>query len=266
MRSFDLKMSNISNVIQEKIKDLEQTHAIRILFACESGSRAWGFPSTDSDYDVRFIYAHQKEWYLSIHEKRDVVDLPVNKEFDINGWDLRKTLRLLSKHNAVLFEWIQSPIIYRVNIDFLKGFNEAASTCFSPIASLHHYLSIAKKYYDECVNTEPIKLKRYFYCLRSTLAGMWIVSHQTIPPMELNKLLPIMEKKQPLVKKIHELVQLKAARDESYYHPRDADLEEFLKEGITLCEKEAAALPSSSSDDETLNAFFRKMIEKSDGY
>lgn len=262
MRGFDLKMSTISNVIQEKIKELEKSHAIRILFACESGSRAWGFPSTDSDYDVRFIYAHQKEWYLSIHEKRDVVDLPVNKELDINGWDLRKALRLLSKHNAVLFEWMQSPIIYRVNTDFLKGFNEAASTCFSPIASLHHYLSIAKKYYDECVSRDAIKLKRYFYCLRATLAGMWIMSRQAIPPMELNQLLAVMGERQTLVKKIQALVQLKAAQDESYFHPRDAELEEFLKEGITLCENGASSLPSSSSDEETLNAFFRKMIEK----
>ncbi len=105
-------MYNIANVIQEKTKELENTHAIRILFACESGSRAWGFPSSDSDYDVRFIYVHQKEWYLSIHEGRDVVEMPVNKELDISGWDLRKTLRLLNKHNAVLFEWIQSPIVY----------------------------------------------------------------------------------------------------------------------------------------------------------
>lgn len=250
----------MQSIIQEKINELEQAHAIRILFACESGSRAWGFPSPDSDYDVRFIYVHQKEWYISVHEKRDVVELMVNKELDINGWDLRKALRLLSKHNAVLLEWAQSPIVYRETTGFLKGFNEIAPTCFSPISVLHHYLSSAKKHYDECYNADTIKLKKFFYCLRTTLAGMWIVAHKTIPPIELSKLLPVMGEKQELVNKIQALVKLKATKDESYVHPRDAELEEFLKEGIALCEKAAPSLPSSSPDGEALNAFLRKMI------
>jgi predicted nucleotidyltransferase len=266
MQAIEKLMHNILNVIQEKIKELEQTHAIRILFACESGSRAWGFPSTDSDYDVRFIYVHQKEWYLSIHEKRDVVELPVNKELDINGWDLRKALRLLSKHNAVLFEWIQSPIVYSARVGFIKEFNEIAGPCFSPIAGLHHYLNSAKKHYADCINTDRVKLKRYFYCLRSTLAGLWIVRYKTIPPMELNQLLPIVREKQALVKTIDELVQLKALKDETYLHSRNAKLEEFLKEGIALCENAASSLPSSSPDQESLNAFLRSMIEGLDGH
>ena len=118
------KMLNISNFIQIKLHELEQNNKIRILFACESGSRAWGFPSSDSDYDVRFIYVHPKAWYLSIHEMRDVIELPVNKELDISGWNLRKALRLISKHNAVLFEWMQSPVVYSVKTDFLEGFKE----------------------------------------------------------------------------------------------------------------------------------------------
>ncbi len=253
-------MYNIANVIQEKTKELENTHAIRILFACESGSRAWGFPSSDSDYDVRFIYVHQKEWYLSIHEGRDVVEMPVNKELDISGWDLRKTLRLLNKHNAVLFEWIQSPIVYSMNTDFLKDFNEIASSCFSPIAALYHYLNSAKKHYAECTNMDMVKLKKYFYCLRSTLAGLWIAHYKKIPPMELNKLLCVINEKQALVKRIQELVQLKATKNESYLHPREGELEEFLKEGIALCEHVAPTLPNSTTNDDTLNSFLRDMI------
>ncbi len=255
------KMVNISNLIQIKLHELEQIHKIRILFACESGSRAWGFPSSDSDYDVRFIYVHPKAWYLSIHEMRDVIELPVNKELDINGWDLRKALRLLSKHNAVLFEWMQSPIVYSVKTGFLESFKEVADACFSPIAALHHYLSSAKKHYSEFINTETVKLKRYFYCLRSTLAGMWIVKYKTIPPMELSKLFSVIEEKQALVKKIQELIQLKASKDESYFHPRDVELEKFLKEGIDLCENHASSLPASSQDNEHLSAFLRLMVE-----
>ena len=98
-----MELKEIENVIKTKLSNLEDTHGIRILFACESGSRGWGFPSLDSDYDVRFIYANSEDWYLSIDEKRDVIELPVNSDLDINGWDLRKALRLLKKGNATLF-------------------------------------------------------------------------------------------------------------------------------------------------------------------
>lgn len=249
-----------TDLIKTKIKELEQAHNIHVLFACESGSRAWGFPSPDSDYDARFIYMHPKEWYLSIHEKRDVVELPVDKLLDINGWDLRKALRLVHKHNAIIYEWIQSPIVYAQDDTFLKDFQTLAASHFSPKATLHHYLSSAVKYYADCVAGDTIKLKKLLYCLRVTLAAMWVGQLKTVPPMELSKLLQILPDPS-LVARVNELVLLKSTRDESYLHPHEPQLEQFLKNGIAFCEGVAPALPGSPiHDDALLSAFLRDML------
>ena len=80
--------------IKKELNKVEQENDIAILLAIESGSRGWGFASTDSDYDIRFVYIHRPEWYLSIDEKRDVIEYPVNNLLDISGWDIRKTLKL----------------------------------------------------------------------------------------------------------------------------------------------------------------------------
>ena len=102
-------------IIQEKLNQLEAEYGVQILLAVESGSRAWGFASPDSDYDVRFIFWHPKDWYLSVFEQRDVIELPVDAVLDISGWDIRKALRLLWKSNAALIEWLNSPIVYRAH-------------------------------------------------------------------------------------------------------------------------------------------------------
>lgn len=249
----------MKSVIQEKILQLENDHNIRILFACESGSRAWGFPSPDSDYDVRFVYAHPEDWYLSITEKVDVVELPVNEVLDINGWDLRKAIRLAAKSNAVIFEWIQSPIIYQHNPQFLAGFHAIAPECFSPIAAMHHYLSQAKKKYEECISEEQVKLKRYMYCLRAVLSALWIAHRKTIPPMELKYLLDEMPDA-ALKTKVASLVELKATQAESYLHPHETSLELFLANGIAECDAVAQSLPSKKPDHSRLDEFFRKSL------
>src|SRR6266540_3954918 len=108
-------MQDISEQVDRRLDEIEANHDVRVAFCCESGSRAWGFASTDSDYDVRFIYVRRPEWYLSIdlEERRDVIETPIEGVWDVNGWDLRKALRLLRKSNPPLFEWLQSPIVYR---------------------------------------------------------------------------------------------------------------------------------------------------------
>ena len=103
----------MNDQIQQRLRQIEQDRDVRVLYACESGSRAWGFASTDSDYDVRFIYTHDRDWYLSIYERADGIELGVDEEnIDLSGWDLRKALRLFLKSNAVIFEWLYSPIVY----------------------------------------------------------------------------------------------------------------------------------------------------------
>jgi len=150
--------------------------------------RAWGFPSPDSDYDVRFIYAHPKDWYLQLNEQRDVIELPINDELDIAGWDLRKALNLANKGNAVVQEWMISPIVYQQS-SLYTSLYEHVSKAFNPVATYHHYRSMAKKAYQDIEQSEQKKLKRFFYFARATFSAAWIVKNQTMPSIVFDELI-----------------------------------------------------------------------------
>ena len=172
---------------------LEAQHGIRILYACESGSRAWGFPSPDSDYDVRFVYVHPLNWYLGLDEGPDTLNFPVDDELDLAGWELRKTLRLLRGSNAALFEWLQSPIVYHEAPGFRAQLAPLLPQAFNLKAGLHHYLGQLRRGVEEDLIGEEVRLKRLFYALRSALAARWIRERHALPPMEfapLRELLP----------------------------------------------------------------------------
>lgn len=247
--------------MQEKIinylKKLEKEKGIHILLACETGSRAWGFPSPDSDYDVRIIYKHHKDWYLSLSEEKDTIDLMLdNNEIDISGWDLRKCLRLLWKSNPPLLERIQSPIIYMVDNEFLKDFTTLAEASYSRIATIHHYLSMAKKSYFEIEGDEAFKLKKFFYALRAAIACKWIIERTEIPPIVFPEMLEKLDIPPMLKVRIYELIKLKETISESYLHSSENELIEFMRACIERAEKEANLLPSSTLNMEEFNLFF----------
>ena len=251
--------------MEEKIKkylfDLEKERGITILLACETGSRAWGFPSPDSDFDVRIIYCHDKDWYLSLAEEKDTIELLLdNNEIDISGWDLRKSLRLLWKSNPPLLERIQSPIIYRADNDFLIGINSIAKETYSRIASIHHYLSMAKKTFEEVANFQEYKLKKFFYALRASVACLWILERQEIPPIEFSKMLNGLNLQAELTTRIAELIELKSTISETYLHKGEPELIEFMKSCIERAENESKQLPGSKGQMNDLNEFFRKTL------
>ena len=134
----------MEKLIYKKLQEIEQQENVKILLAVESGSRAWGFASPDSDYDVRFIYVRPKEEYLRLDKVRDVIELPIDNILDINGWDIQKTLRLLYKSNPTLFEWFSSPIIY-LETAFADEFRKIMTEYFSTKKSLYHYIGMAEK-------------------------------------------------------------------------------------------------------------------------
>ena len=177
------------NEIKLSLIEQSDEQKVTILYACESGSRAWGFPSPDSDYDVRFIYAHPQDWYLSLFEQRDVIEQPINDLLDISGWDLRKALQLLFKSNAALIEWLHSPITYMQDNEIVNNLRELATISFQPLGVCHHYLGMAKKGWDDVSEQEYVKLKRYFYILRALLCCEWIIHKKTIPPVEFKIML-----------------------------------------------------------------------------
>ncbi|WP_373544445.1 nucleotidyltransferase domain-containing protein [Chamaesiphon sp.] len=190
---------DIDSTIASELQQIASIEQIVILYACESGSRAWGFPSPDSDYDVRFIYLRPLEWYLSILDRPDTIDLPVNSLLDINGWDLRKALKLFKGSNSAIYEWIQSPLIYQAHSEIGNELLSLGHNYYSPRAGIHHYLNMTINCYREYLQLDFVKLKKYFYALRPILAAKWIVTHQTFPPMIFSELLNLINDRQDLL-------------------------------------------------------------------
>ena len=166
--------SKMQNVIEEQLKEIEEKENVKIIYCVESGSRAWGFASPDSDYDVRFIYVRNKEDYLKLNKNRDVIEWRLDDVLDINGWDIQKALRLLYKSNPTLIEWSMSPIVYKTTPQWEK-ISGIVSQYFLEKTGVYHYLSMAKGNYREYLKTDEVKLKKYFYVIRPILACKWIL-------------------------------------------------------------------------------------------
>lgn len=176
--------------ILRRLRAAEREHHVHILYACESGSRAWGFASPDSDYDVRFIYAHSVDWYLSfdIERRRDVIEYPIVDLIDCGGWDLRKALYLFTRTNGALFEWLNSPIKYIEEGSFAQGLRDLAPLAFNQTALCYHYSHMARGNARGYLFKDKVRLKKYFYVLRPLLAIRYIEAGNGIPPVEFEKL------------------------------------------------------------------------------
>jgi uncharacterized protein len=246
-------MKHIQNILTQ----LSQEKDIQILYACETGSRAWGFPSPDSDYDIRFIYMHKRDWYLSLNEQKDTIEQMVG-DFDVTGWDIRKCLHLLKKSNAPLIERFQSPIEYMSDEGFRDEFKNLIAQYYSPIAVFYHHYSLATNFWEDLTDKEEIKLKSFFYLVRSLLSCNWIIHDDTVLPMQIEGLMKYID--DDLKNRFRELIKLKATVGEKYLHKADVDLFEWIK---TMFEKLALAKDNIKVNNEgmgSLNEFFIKMF------
>ncbi|GHU22396.1 hypothetical protein FACS1894172_01510 [Spirochaetia bacterium] len=228
--------NEIIETIANKLIAIEHEHDVTILYAVESGSRAWGFESTDSDYDVRFIYVHQKNWYLNILPKRDVIEYPITDEFDYSGWDLRKALFLMNKSNPVLFEWLKSQIIYYKDTYFYTIMEALSKEYFSPLSSIYHYLHMAKGNFGEFLQTDKVKVKKYFYVLRPVLACLWIESKNEPPPLPFETLLTQVDNKE-LLHRINELLMKKKSGVEMGMESKIEIINHFIEKNIKHLEE-----------------------------
>jgi uncharacterized protein len=181
----------IRSHIKAVLNGVAASEGVRILYAAESGSRAWGFGSPDSDYDVRFIYAHPADWYLRLHDARDVIERPLDNQLvDLAGWDVRKALRLLLRSNPALNEWLCSPVVYADDGEFRDASQALFTAHCSRNAIAHHYHSIARgQWKAEIEGRDRVKLKKYFYIVRPLLSLAWVAQHDEPPPMALQALL-----------------------------------------------------------------------------
>lgn len=231
------------------------------MYACETGSRAWGFPSPDSDYDVRIIYKHPVDWYLSLSEKKDTIEyMSDDKEIDLTGWDIRKSLKLLFKSNASLLERIQSPIVYTQKEGFVTDYLALAQECYSPIATLYHYLKLAEKSFDEVSESDEYKLKRLFYALRGAMACKWVLNREEMPPILFTKMVEELDLSPELKSRITELIAFKATKSEAYLHTGESLIFDFIIETITEAKLQAKSLSGRKMKQVDLDSYFRSVI------
>ena len=217
--------------ILAELRQIERDHDVKILFAIESGSRAWGFPSPDSDYDVRFVYARRSDWYLSITPGRDVIELPIDDLLDINGWDIKKALGLLLKPNPVLLEWLDSPIRYVWASDVCDPLIRFARSISHAKACLYHYRSLgARQYKLHLDGKSEIKLKKLLYVLRPAMAVRWVrMNPDRFPPMNFHKLMAGCDLDADLRAEIDEILELKAQTKELGFSAPRPNLSAFCQ-------------------------------------
>lgn len=244
--------------VRAALARVEADHDVRVLFACESGSRAWGFASRDSDYDVRFLYVHRRDWYLSVEDRRDVVELPVAADLDVSGWELRKALRLLRKSNPPLLEWLRSPMVYRHDPAFAVEFGALANEFYSPQRCFAHYLHMARgNWRNYLQGRELVSLKKYLYVFRPLLGCRWIERKLGPVPMEFDRLVAGTLKEPDVRVALEDLVARKQAGDELAVAPPVAVLSRFLEQELPRLAAHTAA-EETPTDPEELNRFFRR--------
>lgn len=245
--------------ILSKLNEIESRERVKILLAVESGSRAWGLASRDSDYDVRFLYVRPMADYLRLERSRDVIELPIEGELDINGWDLDKALRLLHASNPTLFEWFSSPIVYRDSAS-AEALRSLSSRYFSPRRSLSHYLSMALRNQSQYLKSDTVMAKKYFYVLRPMLACRWILDRGTPPPVLFSELVEA-ELDAALLPEVERLLDLKKNAPEIKTVPVVESLNRYLEDSIEEVRGALARLPEEAAPAwEELNRFFRSEL------
>jgi hypothetical protein len=253
--------------IDRHLREIRAEHRVAIGIAIESGSRAWGFPSPDSDYDCRFVYIRSAEDYISPWPMRDVIELPLQGDLDINGWDLAKALKLVLKGNAVVIEWLMSPIVYDGDAGFRDGL-EALARDHAPAAAVaRHYLHLGLRQRATCfADGGAVPLKKLFYALRPAAALRWLRHHPKagIAPMHFPTLLAECDAPPDVLEIATELIVRKAATRELGTAPLPAPIERFVDGEFALA---AETLPTSPHrldrySKAAAEAFFRIWVDR----
>ena len=254
--------ADVSSEILRRMHAAEAEHGVKVLLAVESGSRAWGFESPNSDYDARFIYVHPRDWYLSVslEDQRDVIEYPIVDDIDLNGWDLRKALRLFSKSNPAFIEWIQSPILYWQTTAFAEAARALMPAVYSCESGIYHYRSMAKTNYRGYLREELVPLKKYFYVLRPLLSVLWLERYQTPAPIEFHRLLHLIEHDGALVADIHALLERKRAAPEMGLEPQLASIHAFIEAELERLEGTIPVPSTLNPAMPELNALFRRTL------
>lgn len=257
-------LPEIEEDILRRLKSVEIEHNVQILLAIESGSRAWGFESPNSDYDVRFIYAHPKDWYVAVdlEDKRDVIEYEIVDDIDLNGWDVRKALRLFWKSNPAFVEWIQSPIIYMEKGIFAKSARALLPSIYSCEKGIYHYRSMAKTNYRGYLKEDLVPLKKYFYVLRPLLAVKWLEKYNQAAPIEFDKVLELISDQKSLMKDVITLLDKKKSSLEKELSPSISSLNDFIESELERLESFTPGNADRTIEMNYLNALFHDVLDE----
>lgn len=248
----------MKDVIIRELRKIEEQENVKIIMAIESGSRAWGFASPDSDYDVRFIYVRNEEDYLRLEKTRDVIEWKLDDVLDINGWDIKKTLQLLHNSNPTVFEWCASPIVYWETKEFM-WLKEILPNHFSVKKSLYHYWHISETHYKTYLLSDEVNLKKYFYALRPLLAAKWILDKRIAPPMLFEKLMAE-ELELELVPEVRRLLDMKKNLPEIGTAPRIQNINDYIKNELRKIKETTEEIAEQSLGWDGLNRLFLRIL------
>jgi len=224
----------MKNQIIDELLILENNMNIKILYAVESGSRAWGFSSTNSDWDVRFIYTHNLDWHLSLDNRKNSFEKIIENDIDLSGWELKKTLGLFRKSNPSLMEWLNSTDIYIEKYSAIKVMRDIFNEYFNPKVIMYHYLHQCLGIYKDYLTKERVILKKYFYALRSIISCLWIKEYSTIPPIKFIELLNSGIVHSDIIKIIMPLLEQKQLGLELGKEIQSKELNIFIKNNMDL--------------------------------
>ena len=244
--------------ILEELRKIEDTENVKVLLAVESGSRAWGFASPDSDYDVRFIYVRRTEEYLKLKPVRDVIEWKLDETLDINGWDLKKALQLLYGSNPTIFEWCASPVVYLEREEF-SAFRKLLPQYFSVKKSLFHYWHMAESNYRKYLKEDMVRVKKYLYVLRPLLAAKWVSERKTAPPMLFDELLDAVLE-DALRPEVEKLLILKKSVPEIGLTPRIQLFNDYIDKSMPEIKEIAESIYEGKHNWEPLDQVFSEMI------
>lgn len=245
--------------ILEELRKIEEKENVKIIMAIESGSRAWGFASPDSDYDVRFIYVRETEDYLNLEGIRDVIEWQLDEILDINGWDIKKALQLLRKSNPTVFEWCASPIVYMEREEFC-WLRDLLPEYFSVKKSLLHYWHMAETNYREYLKGDEVRVKKYFYVLRPLMAAKWILDKKIAPPMLFDELVEA-ELEGELRSELTRLLELKKTLPEMGLAPKIQVINDYIETVLPEIKTIAENIKEKPSDWTALNELFLRIVK-----
>ncbi len=247
-------------IIRAKLGEIEQREQVRIIWAVEAGSRAWGFPSPNSDYDVRFIYIRDKREYLRLEEIRDSMDAQQDDLLDIEGWDLRRVLRMVYRSTPEVHEWFASPTIYRSTPE-AEEMKKLLPEYFSVKKCARNYLHVASLDFRTYFRDDEVWLIKYFYLLRQMLQAKWLLEEKSIPPMLFEELVRL-KLDDEWKDYILELLQKKKVTSELGKANRNKKLIEYIDQCISKMQEDVSALPDDGKKSwDMLNQYFYGVLK-----